>query len=604
MDQNSCSHPEQASSGRKANILLYLTDRIGPDAILPSLAVTGDFNIRVIRRRRREAIVEAENNPFPEADIYSEIRFAIWEEECTKLAKQSHQHARWADVLFVEMDADTVSAMLAGLAYDTILSVLRCWNTSKKVVILPELSIDEWRSPIWKRQMVDIQSHWNWIQVLRPALWDIVGGEEKVADQSMHRLWDWEGPGEILKAIHTEAQKINHNHQHIPPPPPPTSQDIIQPYNKLLSTKHHRHHKRNPTRASSKLPPEIWTIIFEYLNDWEYATALGIYTTLPTPTEWLSHIPRSPIQPKSLEYTLLTAPYPTIRSTLNTTSIPPTTLSPLAIKLIFKFSLTPILSHLATHLKDIFWTSFGLDLIPHTASIKYNNPTILEWWRTEPAILKKEYRTDALDGASRAGFIDVLQWWATSGLEMRYTEKALESASAKGHVDVLEWWKTTSLSRQDSSSSSSDDDHHHLPPLPLKVGKSILGAAQSGRAATVAWWHQSGIPYSHEEGVARLASTHGHVNVLELWRELKGSKMIFDNQVLAGATKNGHADVLEWWKKRSGMRVEYKTCDIEEAMEDSLGGSGEAAVREWWERNGLNLGVGTSEWMKVKIFGD
>ncbi len=176
---------------------------------------------------------------------------------------------------------------------------------------------------------------------------------------------------------------------------------------------------------------------------------------------------------------------------------------------------------------------------------------------------------------------------------MRYTERALESASAKGHVDVLEWWKKTSRAREDSKW-----------PVPLKVGKSILAAAQSGRAATVAWWDRSGVPYSHEEGVARLASTHGHVNVLELWRELKASKMIFDNQVLVGATKNGHADVLEWWKSRSGMRVEYKTCDIEEAMEDSLGASGEGEVREWWERNGLNLGVGTSEWMKVKILGD
>jgi hypothetical protein len=75
--------------------------------------------------------------------------------------------------------------------------------------------------------------------------------------------------------------------------------------------------------------------------------------------------------------------------------------------------------------------------------------------------------------------------------------------------------------------------------------------------------------------------------------------MIFDNQVLVGATKNGHASVLEWWK-RSGLSVEYKTCDIEEAMEDAVGGGGEGEVREWWSRNGLNLGVGTSEWMKVK----
>ena len=46
--------------------------------------------------------------------------------------------------------------------------------------------------------------------------------------------------------------------------------------------------------------------------------------------------------------------------------------------------------------------------------------------------------------------------------------------------------------------------------------------------------------------------------------------------------------------------MEYKTCDIEEAMEDAVG-SGEGVVREWWAANGLNLGVGTGEWMRVKV---
>ena len=76
--------------------------------------------------------------------------------------------------------------------------------------------------------------------------------------------------------------------------------------------------------------------------------------------------------------------------------------------------------------------------------------------------------------------------------------------------------------------------------------------------------------------------------------------MQYDNQVLVGPTKNGHVEVLDWWKQ-SKYTVEYKTCDIEEALEDSLGGSGEDRIRAWWARNGLNLGVGTSEWMKVKV---
>jgi len=110
----------------------------------------------------------------------------------------------------------------------------------------------------------------------------------------------------------------------------------------------------------------------------------------------------------------------------------------------------------------------------------------------------------------------------------------------------------------------------------------------------------SGIPFPHEDAVAKLASTHGHVEVLKVWHAVKGSKMIFDNQVLVGATKMGHVNVLEWWKQ-SGLRVEYKTCDIEEALEDGIEGRKGMEVRRWWARNGLNLGVGTSEWMKPKV---
>ncbi|KAJ5773090.1 Flavoprotein [Penicillium paradoxum] len=238
---------------------------------------------------------------------------------------------------------------------------------------------------------------------------------------------------------------------------------------------------------------------------------------------------------------------------------------------------------------DLLWTTSRLTNIPYRASAIYGNPNVLTWWRDAPALPNKEYMADAMDGASRAGLIDVLDWWLHSGLPLRYSERALEAASAEGRVAVLEWWKT-----------ASENAPLHKP-LPLKVGKSVLLAAQSGRTASLAWWDASGIPYSHAENVARIASTHGHVHVLEFWYKLKGPKMIFDNQVLVGPTKNGHDHVLQWWKS-CGMRVEFKTCDIEEALEDADPSSGaEGRVRRWWQRNGLNLGVGTSEWMRSKV---
>src|SRR5204862_3884515 len=115
------------------------------------------------------------------------------------------------------------------------------------------------------------------------------------------------------------------------------------------------------------------------------------------------------------------------------------------------------------------------------------------------------------------------------------------------------------VSRRSTSAPNAYTDHHRSDstditgPLRLKVGKSICFAAQNGQVETVRWWDTSGIPYLHEESVAKIASANGHVNVLQLWKELKGEKMIYDNQVLVGPTKNGHCGVLEWWRN-SGFR--------------------------------------------------
>lgn len=566
-------------------MVLFLTAKIGPE-VLPFLLPNSDLSIRVVSDTPKQEFLAQmedgtnlsnvqwiENEPQDPYRNYSKM--------------QGHLLAKWADLLFIVMDAGMISLMLSGFTNDIILQVLRCWDTSKRIVMLPEMSIDQYKHPMWRKQLSKLQRKWDWVHVLAPALWAYDFSSlpsQNIEEREPEMLWNWEGPGEIVEAIHSEAQSVLRSSQ------PRTS--ISYPKSTALHL----------PSSKPQLPPEIWTLILDYNGDWELAQALGIFTHLPTPYEWTHLIPNVNLTTGrmsiSLEWLILTQP--TIRIEEHFASNPPSRsaplspLSPLATKLIFKNSLTSLLTYLALHQKDLFYPSFGLALLPHKASLIYNSPAILSWWQSCPAVLTKEYGPEALDGASRAGFVDVLDWWLHSGLRLQYTEKALESASAKGHVHVLDWWKRAS----DARSQGPEADQ-----LPLKVGKSILLAAQSGRTESISWFHHSNLPYSHSESVARLASTHGHVSVLELWRQLKGSKMIFDNQVLVGATKNGHAEVLEWWKNASrehGFVVEYKTCDIEEAMEDAVGGGGEGEVREWWGLNGLNLGVGTGEWMRVK----
>jgi hypothetical protein len=570
-------------SRRRVNALLYVTEKIGPE-VLPYLLQNPDLNLRVISESSK-----ADFQQYMSPNI--DLRDVHWIENRpqdpyrNQVLMQGHRLSRWADLLFIVMDAGMVSLMLSGFTTDVILHVLRCWDVSKRIALLPELSVDQFKHPTWRRQMRKLKRKWDWVHVLSPALWDYAENPADFTQPGPNPMgqsvdpeieWQWDGPGDIIEEIESEAQAVLRS--------------------TLLKTSSSMPHLPLHKSASAKpsLPSEIWTMILDHLGDWELATALGTYTHLPVPHEWESLVPKPGSKTRSLEYTILTQPQSQIQKYFtNTSSNPPTTLSPIATRLIFRFSMTDLLTYLALHQKDIFWTSFGLALLPHKASLIYNSPTILQWWKDCPAVIKKEYGPEAMDGASRAGFVEVLDWWLNSGLKLTYTEKALESASAKGHVEVLEWW------RANSQKLAGTEERE----MPLKVGKSIILAAQSGRTNSIEWWETSGIPYAHEDGVARLASQHGHVPVLEMWYGFKGSKMIFDNQVLVGATKNGHAGVLQWWKdisRRSGLRVEYKTCDIEEAMEDAVGGGGEGEVREWWGRNGLNLGVGTGEWMRVK----
>ncbi|KAI9673027.1 MAG: hypothetical protein M1817_003191 [Caeruleum heppii] len=472
--------------------------------------------------------------------------------------------SKWADILILApIEANGIAKMLCGMTGLPILHILRGWDVSKKIFLVPALSTCMWENPVTKKQLNKIRRKWPWIRVFPPVLWRALSEHVKTDD--------WEGYEELVEALKNQAALMN------------IGQDVD------LSHQGQQSAMSLPLHGRVPLPPEIWSLILERVGDWETAKALGIYTKLSSPPEWRQ--PASQVegvnQMRKLEWSILTGTLEHFRARLEA-GPKPKWLSPLCVKLIIKFAATDLLSYLQSYHKDLFWATFGHSLLPTKASAFFGQVAVLEWWRTSPSFLTREYQTEAMDGASKANFVHVLEWWRTSGLPLRYSEAALEQASSKGNIAALDWWRSAS-SRTTGKA-----------PLELKVGRSIVFAAQNGQEAVVRWWDQSGIPYTHEDSVAKMASERGHVSVLQCWKAMKAEKMLFDNQVLVGPTKNGHRDVLEWWRT-SGYRVEYKTCDIEEALEDSLGGAGEEEVKTWWAENGLNLGVGTSEWMKSKV---
>ncbi|KAJ5835843.1 hypothetical protein N7447_001869 [Penicillium robsamsonii] len=570
-----------ASRPRRRRLLLS-TDSAFASTVLPSLVQNPYIELRLITDEP-SALLTGTNKIPHYMDTVDSQTFDKKTSARKWLKAKTAELCEWADMLLVApIDAGTLGAMLAGLTNTLTLALLRGWVSKKPVILIPGMTVSEWDHPLSTRQLDEISRFWPWICTVKPVLWKSNGPEDLT-------ILPWDGLKELHQTLETslklppwEATLSTRAIPHGAAVPPKTASTSTSgsASGSTPQTKH--------TGNADFLPLEIWLNVFEdQLRDWETAKAVGIPTHLPVPQEWQSHLPKMSTT-ATLEYTILRGSFAAIKNRID--ALPRwKPLSDLACHLIVKFSRTDILSYLTEQHLDLLWTTSRLTNIPYRASAIYGNPNVLTWWRDAPALPNKEYMADAMDGASRAGFVEVLDWWLHSGLPLRYSERALEAASAEGRVPVLDWWKAASAIAPKSN------------PLSLKVGKSVLLAAQSGRTASLAWWDASGIPYSHAENVARIASTHGHVHVLEFWYKLKGPKMIFDNQVLVGPTKNGHDHILQWWKS-CGLRVEFKTCDIEEALEDADPSSGaEGRVRRWWERNGLNLGVGTSEWMRSKV---
>ncbi|CAG8960848.1 hypothetical protein HYFRA_00002385 [Hymenoscyphus fraxineus] len=543
--------------------------------------------------RLSQETLTLQNRSFRSCKATDEAQKGIERSQVEFYRQQAYDLCDWADMLVLApIDADTFAKMLHGITDSFLLEILRGWDVSKKILLVPGMTTSMWENPMTKKQLSKVRRKWQWVRVMQPILWHY--DDDKGLSK---RFVAWEGFNELVDIIKNQAELMTIGH------------DVdIAASGAASLTKYN-------TKTYALLPPEIWGSIFEYVGDWEVAQALNIYTNLPVPPDWIRarNGPRDElhIYMRSLEWAILTLPIPKIIERLKNAPEDMQYLSSLCVKLILKFCLTDLLTYLETNLKDVFWSSFGQKLIPNKTSAAFGRTEILEWWRTSPTFLSKDYTEEAIDGASKSGFVHVLDWWYRSGLPLKYTETSLEQASSKGHVLVLEWWKQASLpqgSFRDSPIPADSEPFTHSetrPPLVLLPGKALLAAAQNNQPNVLRWWDNSSIPIAHSEAVAKIASAHGHVSVLNAWRELKGTKIAFDHRVLVEPTKNGHVDVLEWWRafsRETGVRVEYKTCDIEEALEDSVGSEAEVdRIKRWWVTNGLNLGVQVSEWTKLKL---
>ncbi|GJJ11535.1 hypothetical protein Clacol_005769 [Clathrus columnatus] len=344
----------------------------------------------------------------------------------------------------------------------------------------------------------------------------------------------------------------------------------------------------------SNLPIDLLTEILDHLGSWELSKAVGVPTSLPCPSEWST-------KATSLDYAILSGSLNQVRQA---SSAP---FTKLGANILVAFDMVSILNYLwgIRTLRPVFQSCFGndLNLLPGIASAN-NRPRILEWWYNQEDINPKHYSTDSIDVACRNLSLAALEWWdhksracmADPALEHLpfppyYTQKAMEAASSKAHLAVLTFFVTHGW--------------------PLQPGRSLDNASSTGHISVLNWWaYESGLELGkdvkYDKNAVYLASCSGKVEVLQWWKEQSekskagggtGVQMLFDGDSLVGATRYNRPEVLDWWDK-SGLPVNYRICDIEEALEDATGGGRE--VRKWWARKGVNFKAGDSEWMKVR----
>ncbi|KAG6902366.1 hypothetical protein C0995_000928 [Termitomyces sp. Mi166 len=315
------------------------------------------------------------------------------------------------------------------------------------------------------------------------------------------------------------------------------------------------------------LPIEILADILNFVGDWELAKAVGIHTSIPQPPEWS--------RASTTDIAMLPGCVPLIRAA-DPCSNPPTKVGAV---LAVRFGYVKVLEYfLSTH-HSIFQSIFKDDLIPIKAS-RHGRTDVLSWWKhgfeQHPHLIPPPTQgsvAEAIDGASRNGQVVSLDWWLNWGRPLEYTEAALEQASAKNRVPLQQ---------------------HKLTGLPLKIGRVMEMASTAGHVQVLEWWAASRLEPKYDHYAMQHASCHGKVEVLEWWLR-SGLQVKFDHDALTGATRHNRPEVLEWWDK-SGLPIPYRLCDVEEALEDAIGGGEDA--RAWWKRKGIDFNANDKEWMK------
>lgn len=112
--------------------------------------------------------------------------------------------------------------------------------------------------------------------------------------------------------------------------------------------------------------------------------------------------------------------------------------------------------------------------------------------------------TTSIDSASGKGNIDLLRWWVEESeiprtrLSSYYTSSAIHDAAANDLVNVLDWWKSSEL--------------------PLKYGSEVLEiVTQKGNTKVLDWWKRNRMPFRFRKSPMDVAQRVGRWDMVKWW---------------------------------------------------------------------------------------
>ena len=143
----------------------------------------------------------------------------------------------WTHLLVIPcLSAGSLSKMLHGGTDKPLLELLRSWDVSKKILLIPAMTFAMWENPMTRKQINKIRRKWNWIRVLEPLLWHGMDDPFCVGQ-------NWAGTDDLIQEVQHQADLISIGH------------DLEPLSGSLQYSPIHAH------PSGLQLPLEIWSLI-------------------------------------------------------------------------------------------------------------------------------------------------------------------------------------------------------------------------------------------------------------------------------------------------------------------------------------------------------